>query len=1492
MAQRPVFPERNLAEQMAESLNDRAERIGTWETAYQAWLTQVANFLELPMRVTMPALEGAEPFAPQTLWLVDVDSEGQPQYHVDQNVAAAISTQAKNLNLGFLELDGNNEIVAIWESGTTMPTHQEFQLPEGGSRVTVMDGGATSDHATHVGGTIAAAGVDPAARGMAPLLRLETWDSTSSQSEATANMASSATDLSNPSISNHSYGSIAGWHFRTSTATPVNRAWHWGGTITSNQHDLFGRYTKYTQRWDELAYRNQAYLPIRSAGNDRNNNPADGDTVYYRDTNSQWTSDTYDINNDPAGDGLYRAGFDTIPNNAIGKNILTVGAASDAVIEGDLRDPKAATPTGFTGYGPADDGRIKPDVVANGHLLYSSISTDIDHYDRYSGTSMSTPNVTGTAALLQQLARTRLNPSRRLYADELKGLLIHTADDLLNPGPDYSVGWGQVNGASAAHLLRSFGSDNVAFYSQTLPLEDSDEFIEFDFDLEVKGEVDLKVTLCWVDPAGEAQAGDSTTPVLVHDLDLRIFGPDDDVYLPFVLDPENPADPATRGDNVLDNVEQVIAERVGTGTYRIRVSAKEVTSGVAHQNFAVWVSPVMDPIAINTDVIELLSSANSFPQKVFAEGDWAITTSALWLKADKPSGSGRDTVQMQVEPNLSGTEREAKGFLTAVNGRGRIGFRVKQAGWTPATLADALEQTQHPLTNNSATPWIGQSSVHNGNGDAALISGLADSSLSKFELQLEGPAEIRFDYLVDSEVDDYFRFRINGSIFVLESGTGNSWETATYTIGEGMHTLTWEYEKDISGTLGGDYAAVDELIIRRLLPEKKTLDFPALGGTQTLSAQIEEPTASNRSWSVRNTSPWIRIEGTFWRGTGPMEIRLPSNPFLTERQGSFEIGTDELGWQEIRVVQEAQERYLGINDVFPDLPFSFRQDPEDVPWVGLEEFNQEKDPALVAAGLASGERAILRSTVEGPGFLGFSIYGGFSSGTEDDYFGFSINGNYTQVTGSGNRSDTTNSVYRHYLPEGTHELSFEFYYQGGASRDRLAAIRDLRFIPGDVAFPELIPAGGLSDQVEVSLPIGTAWELETRSAKSRLHFATETVSGTGSMSVPAEFLPNPHPDDPENQVELRLPDFGFFNRFSIPFQPEAPTYSRIAEAFDQPGLVFRVTSDDPLDPSNALIQGQDALSLDGVDAVVLGPETPRGGKISTTLTGPAVLSFDLFIPRDLDDEFVFRVPELHVEISQLHPTLVWRNISVEIPAGMTVNPEWVEEKRGYAYLDRLRITRPADLEHGLVLDRVGGLMTVPLPENSAPTSSESWLDAGIGDGMLWVAPDPLPENLKSRFAQLQVGDQMIQIMQLDHRAMEAEYLTEVGASSVDQLYTDSQRHPLGDLDGDGGLNLIEWVFCRNLNVPDLPDIPASGGITLKLRDSPWVRPVFGEATSLGNFEVQHLERVGGTWMKSGNRPILHMQNQQSVSPMVDSVDLLFPANVPDVFFFYQAAEGR
>lgn len=127
----------------------------------------------------------------------------------------------------------------------------------------------------------------------------------------------------------------------------------------------------------------------------------------------------------------------------IGPENFTIGspgAAEQALTVCAMRDPgeDGWSLAPFSSRGPTLDGRIKPDLCAPGVRISAPRANSADRYVTYSGTSMAAPFVAGVAALM-----VAANPY--LTADEVKNLLISTAQDWGVPGKDVDFGHGRIN---------------------------------------------------------------------------------------------------------------------------------------------------------------------------------------------------------------------------------------------------------------------------------------------------------------------------------------------------------------------------------------------------------------------------------------------------------------------------------------------------------------------------------------------------------------------------------------------------------------------------------------------------------------------------------------------------------------------------------------------------------------------------------------------------------------------------------------------------------------------------------------------------------------------------------------------------------------------------------------------------------------------------------------------------------------------------------------
>ena len=494
------------------------------------------------------------------------------------NAGISLATRPVNSEFPFQHQRGAGMLVGVWDAGSESKVradHQEF-TENGFSRVVNMGSMAAytnyDDHATHVSGTIAAAGVLAAAEGMAPNAVVWAFDMNEDGGLIPIYAASTANSPTNLYVSNHSYGPDFGWAYNSSEGRV-----EWTGPADTNAFH-FGMYTDTESTADDWAYKAPYHLAFFATGNSRTDSAetmqlSDGDTFYRTSDQETYTETIYHETNAPLGNDWWFDGMGTVCGGAVAKNILSVGAVDAAVING-MRVLAQSTMSSFSDWGPTDDGRIKPDLVADGVDMLSVGIASTNAYTVMSGTSMATPAACGASALLQQMYHDLYGSYMR--ADTLKTLLLHTADDVDAPGPDYRTGWGLMDTAAAACMIQK-QFDHATTLIMTNQSLDATPGSSNTYTFTYSGVGPIKATISWIDPAATGQEGFgyNTNPVLVHDLDIRLYSPDDTEYRPYILDPVIPTNYATTGDNFRDNVEQIlVAQPSKAGTWTLVVAHK------------------------------------------------------------------------------------------------------------------------------------------------------------------------------------------------------------------------------------------------------------------------------------------------------------------------------------------------------------------------------------------------------------------------------------------------------------------------------------------------------------------------------------------------------------------------------------------------------------------------------------------------------------------------------------------------------------------------------------------------------------------------------------------------------------------------------------------------------------------------------------------------------------------------------------------------------
>lgn len=486
--------------------------------------------------------------------------EEVPERRLFNNVAGPI--MHSNVVVNSTAYQGDGEVIAVadtgFDKGSTSNVHPAFT----GRVIKLYALGRTNPdrtddphgHGTHVAGSALGDGNSPsmggAIKGTAPKAKL-VLQSTLDSSGGLGGLPTDLHDLFEPPYTND------GARVHTNS---------WGATQGGLAYDTSA------QEIDDVVWNHQDLVICFAAGNDG----VDADANGVVDRTS-------------------------VGSQSGAKNCITVGAseskrpkfapsygtywASDFPAEPIHSDRQADDPDGmvaFSSRGPTREGRFKPDVVAPGTCILSTLSRAVAHpstdfgtssdskYFFDSGTSMATPLVAGCAAVLRETLVK--NGTAKPSAALIKALLINGAVELLgqyNPSeaglsPNNNSGYGRVDLAGAVIIP---GPDGDAGFGQGGPLKQggSDTIVirtgKGEQGIAAGGPAHtLKITLAWTDPAGAA---------LQNDLDLIVRA----------------ANGQERHGNMgtskkfdrTNNVEQVVWENLPPGELKVTIRAFRIT---------------------------------------------------------------------------------------------------------------------------------------------------------------------------------------------------------------------------------------------------------------------------------------------------------------------------------------------------------------------------------------------------------------------------------------------------------------------------------------------------------------------------------------------------------------------------------------------------------------------------------------------------------------------------------------------------------------------------------------------------------------------------------------------------------------------------------------------------------------------------------------------------------------------------------------------------
>ncbi len=256
----------------------------------------------------------------------------------------------------------------------------------------------------------------------------------------------------------------------------------------------------------------------------------------------------------------------TISNDCSAYNILCVAGYYDNDTNTRADDLLYSS----SSRGPTTDLRKKPDITAPGQSILSYI--DSNDQGTWSGTSASSPHVSGALALLQQLDVNGLNA---------KAVLLNSADDVNSESWDKYTGWGYLNIQNAldwnAFVSQDFISDSVL-----TPIDNN-----------------LQTTFIYPTYANFYSAN-SDTNLKCTTVWRRIFDANNDSFVQNFDLFANVDATTDLSESAIDNVEQIFVDANGGAKIKVNLG----TGGVDSSDINYALACNVDTNAVATDPID------------------------------------------------------------------------------------------------------------------------------------------------------------------------------------------------------------------------------------------------------------------------------------------------------------------------------------------------------------------------------------------------------------------------------------------------------------------------------------------------------------------------------------------------------------------------------------------------------------------------------------------------------------------------------------------------------------------------------------------------------------------------------------------------------------------------------------------------------------------------------------------------------------------------
>lgn len=266
-------------------------------------------------------------------------------------------------------------------------------------------------------------------------------------------------------------------------------------------------------------------------------------------------------------------------------------------------------------------------------------------------------------------------------------------------------------------------------------------------------------------------------------------------------------------------------------------------------------------VSFGVESLNIAAVGGTYTTELKSNGDWTIGSTAEWLTVSPTSGNGDATLTFEVQPNLTGQERNQA--ITATTKDNTATMTISQE----ASGDPALDPYITLSPNSMVGDWEGGS--FQVNVQANIAWAVTDSPDWVTCSKTEG------------EGDDTLWMTMHP---FLEPGNREAFITI------GGETVTAQFHVRQSGT-----SEVQHFL--NVVPNE--FQIPYAGDVKTMTVTCDE------AWTAVVEADWVVLDKTESEGNDVVVLTVAENPLYVERQSSIKFISDSHNTVVVDIVQEA-----------------------------------------------------------------------------------------------------------------------------------------------------------------------------------------------------------------------------------------------------------------------------------------------------------------------------------------------------------------------------------------------------------------------------------------------------------------------------------------------------------------------------------------------------------------------------------------------------------